>query len=163
MHVPVPDKLWLAPEAAERKGGSFLLNASTQIAGATTPPLPFTSLRDLIAADRLGLRTYAIRSNDFKKNLDVRMLPTAIRREYRLARLPRYVWVVEAIDRQLRRAGAPSVLGEAVLDATSSDHAPQEVSLHVHGVMWLQQTGGTVRFPITGDAQPYSSGGIGAP
>lgn len=163
MHVPVPDKLWLAPEAAERKGGRFLLNASNQIANAAAQPLPFTPLQDLVSANRLALRTYAIRSNDFKRDLDARGLPSAIRREYRLARLPRFIWVVEAIDRQLRQSGAPCVLGEAVLDGTSSDHAPEEIALHVHGVMWLQQTGGTVRFPITGDAQPYVSGGIGDP
>jgi hypothetical protein len=163
MHVPVPDKLWLAPEAAERKGGSFLVNASNQIAGAAAHPLPFTPLQGLIAAGQLALRTYAIRSNDFKRNLHARSIPTTIRREYGLARLPRFVWVVEAIDRQLRQVGAPCVVGEAVLDGTSSDHAPEEIALHVHGVMWLQQTGGNVRFPITGDAQPYVSGGVGAP
>jgi hypothetical protein len=52
---------------------------------------------------------------------------------------------------------------EAVLDATSSDHALQELALHIHGVMWLQQTNGDIRFPITGNAQPYDSGGIGSP
>jgi hypothetical protein len=163
MHVPLPEKLWLAPEAAERKGGHFLVNASQQIAGVAAQPLPFTPLLDLIAANRLALRTYAIRSNDFKRDLDARGLPTAIRREYRLARLPRFIWVVEAIDRQLRQAGAPCVLGEAVLDGTSSDHAPEEIALHVHGVMWLQQTSGNVRFPILGNAQPYVSGGVGIP
>jgi hypothetical protein len=55
------------------------------------------------------------------------------------------------------------VVGEAVLDATSPDHAPQQLALHVHGVMWLQQTSGGVRFPIFGDAQPYVSGGVGQP
>lgn len=163
MHVPVPEKLWLSPEAAERKGGLFLVNASQQIASVAHPPLPFTPLRDLIAANRLALRTYATRSNDFKRGLDERGLPTAIRREYRSARLPRFIWVVEVIDRQLRRAGVPCVLGEAVLDGTSSDHAPEEIALHVHGMMWLQQTSGKVRFPIVGDPRPYSSGGVGVP
>jgi len=50
-----------------------------------------------------------------------------------------------------------------VLDGTSSDHSPRQVALHVHGVMWLQQTGGDVRFPIIGDSEPYISGGVGAP
>jgi hypothetical protein len=163
MHVPVPDKLWLAPEAAERKGGQFLLNASNQIASAATDPLPFTPLRDLINAQQLALRTYAIRSNHFKANLDARAIPATIQREYRLARLPRFIWVVEAVDRRQRREGAPCVVGEAVLDATSSDHAPQEIALHIHGVMWLQQTNGGIRFPITGDAEPYISGGVGDP
>jgi hypothetical protein len=102
MHVPVPEKLWLAPEAAERKGGRYLVNASSQIATASSQPLPFTSLKDLIAADRLALRTYAIRSNSFKRNLSGRGLPPSIVQEYALARLPRFIWVVEAIDRQLR-------------------------------------------------------------
>lgn len=163
MHVPVPDKLWLAPEAAERKGGQFLLNASNQIASAAGDPLPFTPLQDLINVKQLALRTYAIRSNDFKANLAARTTSEAIQTEYRLARFPRFIWVVEAIDRQLRKAGKPCVVGEAVLDATSSDHDPQEIALHIHGVMWLQQTNGDIRFPITGDAQPYNSGGIGTP
>ncbi|MCV7124925.1 hypothetical protein [Mycobacterium lacus] len=163
MHVPVPDKLWLAPEAAERKGGQFLLNASNQIASAAADPLPFAPIQDLINARQLALRTYAIRSNDFKANLEARAIPATIQREYRLARLPRFIWVVEAVDRQLRQAGAPCVVGEAVLDATSSDRAPEEIALHVHGVMWLQQTSGKLRFPITGDPQPYVSGGVGAP
>ena len=72
------------------KVDKFLLNASNQIASAAPHPLPFTPLKDLIAANQLALRTYAIRSNDFKRNLDARALPTAIRREYRLARLPRF-------------------------------------------------------------------------
>lgn len=163
MHVPVPDKLWLAPEAAELKGGQFLLNASNRIAGAAMGPLPFTPLQDLIDARHLALRTYAIRSNDFKLGLSSRGLPESVRREYQLARLPRFVWVVEAVDRRLRQAGQPCVVGEAVLDATSPDREPQEIALHVHGVMWLQQTDGNVRFPITGDPQPYTSGGIGDP
>jgi hypothetical protein len=163
LQVPLPDKLWLAPENAESKGGLYLVNASNVIAGAAPQPLPFTPLQDLIAADRLALRTYAIRSNDFKRNLAARALPTNIRREYQLARLPRFIWVVEAIDRSLRNAGAPCVLGEAVLDGTSSDNDPAQIALHVHGVMWLQQTDGSVRFPITGDGKPYVSGGVGEP
>ena len=163
IHVPLPEKLWLAPEAAERKGGQYLFNASQQIAGAWTGDRPFMTLEELVAEDRLSLHTYAVRSNDFKASLLERGFPGAIRREYALARLPRFVWVVEAIDRKLRQAGRPCVVGEAVLDATSSDHLPQEISLHVHGVMWLQQTSGHIRFPIFGDAQPYASGGIGDP
>lgn len=162
MHVPVPEKLWLAPEAAERKGGRYLVNASRRIAAASPQPLPFTSLEELIAANRLSLRTYAVRSNDFKEKLGGRGLPDTIVREYALARLPRFIWVVEAIDRELREAGQEAVLGEAVLDATSSDNAPEEIALHVHGVMWLQQTDKNIRFPILGDPTPYESGGVGA-
>jgi hypothetical protein len=70
------------------------------------------TLEELVAEDRLSLHTYAVRSNDFKASLLERGLPGAIRREYALARLPRFVWVVEAIDRKLRQAGRPCVVGE---------------------------------------------------
>lgn len=163
LQVPLPEKVWLAPEVAERKGGEYLRNASQQIAAAWPGALPFTSLDQLIAGQHLALRTYVTRSNDFKGRLSARGLPTSIRREYSLARLPRFVWVVEAVDRQLRDAGQPCVIGEAVLDATSSDHDPQQLALHVHGVMWLQQTSGDMRFPIFGDPSPYRSSGVGDP
>jgi hypothetical protein len=163
MHVPVPEKLWLAPEAAERKAGILLYRASERIADAAERKPPFTRLSELVSSDRLAVRTYAGPSNTFKEALAGRGMAPNIVREYGLARLPRYVWVVEAIDRKLRGAGKPCVLGEAVLDATSSDHAPEVISLHIHGVMWLQQTSGKIRFPIFGAPAPYSSGGVGSP
>ena len=165
MHVPLPDKLWLAPEAAERKGGEFLFQASRQIAAAVESGerRPFQSLAELAEQGRLALRTYAVAANRWKAGLAHRNLPESIRRAYALARLPRYVWVVEVIDRELRAAGEACVLGEAVLDATSSDHAPRQVALHIHGVMWLTQTSGKVLFPIFGDGLAYRSGGVGPP
>jgi hypothetical protein len=36
--------------------------------------------------------------------------------------MPEYVWVVEAVDRTARAAGRPDVVGEAILDSTSSTH-----------------------------------------
>jgi hypothetical protein len=164
MHVPLPDKLWLAPEAAERKGGEYLMAVSTPAAAvAQQAGHAVDTLAALAANNRLSLRTYAVSSNDFKQRLPARGLDPAIVREYRLARLSRYVWVIEAVDRQLREAGQPAVLGEAVLDATSSDHDPQLLALHLHGIAWVEQTDGTIRFPIVGGAAPYASGGVGEP
>lgn len=163
IHAPVPEKIWLTPEAAERRGGWYLLGASEEIVQALDKRQSLDSLTELITQNRLSLRTYAIRSNDFKGSLATRGLSSNIRQEYCLSRLPRYIWIVEAIDRQLRKTNQPCVIGEAVLDATSSDHTPQILALHIHGVMWLQQTSGDIRFPIYGDPQPYVSGGIGDP
>jgi hypothetical protein len=166
MHVPVPDKLWLAPEPAERKAGEYMFHGSLRIKSAhlaRSTSYPFDAIDDLVAANRLALHTYAVRSNDFKAGLEARGVAVRIRREYALARLPRFVWVIEAVDRQLRQAGKPSVIGEAVLDATSSDHLPDLLALHLHGVMWLQQTSGKTRGPVLGDLAPYASGGVGDP
>jgi hypothetical protein len=35
--------------------------------------------------------------------------------------MPRWIWVVELVDRRLRKEGKPAVLGETIIDAT--DHA----------------------------------------
>jgi hypothetical protein len=117
---------------------------------------------DLIATKQLALRTYAISSNRYKTASQSRLDPN-VSREYKLARFSRFVWVVEAINRTLRRAGEPCVLGEAIFDATSSEHLPNCLALHVPGVAWVAQTDGKSRFPITCAPDPYVSGGVGLP
>lgn len=163
MHAPLPDKIWLSPEAAEKKGGVNLLGASGLMTQALGKQDSVESLADLIDQDCLALRTYTVRSNSFKTSLARRGLHENICREYSLGRLPRYIWVVEAIDRKRRKARQPCVIGEVALDATSSDHSPQILALNIHGVMWLEQTNGHFRFPIFSDLQPYISGGVGDP
>ncbi|MBM2811891.1 MAG: hypothetical protein HW416_2650, partial [Chloroflexi bacterium] len=118
-------------------------------------------LLDLIGANRLAIRTYAIRGNAFKVGLPSRGMDAALAREYRLARLSRYVWVVEAVDRQRRSAGEPCVLGEAVLDATSSELDPNVLAVHVPGVALVHRIGAAPRFPIMCSPAYYSSGGVG--
>jgi hypothetical protein len=162
MQVPMPEKIWLAPEMAERKGGESLQAASSRIFASWPGTKLFMGLDELIPLDRLRLRTYVIRSNAFKSGLAARGVATNIRRAYALARLPRFIWVVEAVDKALRDAGQPCVLGESVFDATSSDRDPQRLALHVHGIMWLQRTSGKTQFPIFGSYVPYGTGGRGA-
>ena len=161
MQVPMSEKIWLAPETAERSGGESLQSASTRISASWPGTKPFTDLNELIAENRLRLHTYVIRSNAFKRGLAARGVATGVRRAYALARLSRFVWVVEAVDKELRDAGKPCVVGEAVFDATSSDRDPQRFALHVHGIMWLRRTSGEMQFPIFGSHLPYGTGGRG--
>lgn len=160
MQVPMPDKIWLAPEVAELQSGELLLSLSREITSAY-PGKPFLDLDELIRMDRLRVHTYVTRSNAFKGELKSRGLATNFRRGYAFARLPRYVWVVEAIDKDLRDSGLPCVLGEAVLDATSSDHDARKLAVHIHGVMQIQTTSGIRESPIFGSYAPYESGGRG--
>lgn len=154
--VPVPEKLWLPPEPVESLGGQLLQRLEARIGEGS-------KLQTLIDAQRLALRTYAIAANEFKRGLLGRKIDATIMREYRLARWPRYVWVVEAVDRDLRASGASCVHGEAIFDGTSSELSPICLALHIPGVAWIGQTGGASRFPIVCDSSPYASGGSGAP
>lgn len=157
--VPLPDKLWLPPEPVEYVGGILLQQFAQQVVSSVSE---VQQLLDLINARQLALRTYAITSNEFKTRSQGRIDPT-LSREYRLARLSRFVWVVEAIDRTLRKAGGKCVVGEAIFDATSSEHLPNCLALHVPGIAWVSQTSGSVRFPIRCAPDPYPSGGFGPP
>lgn len=144
--APVPDKLWLLPEAAERTGRELLLRYDV-LAGTNT-------FADLRKTGRLTFRTIAMTAASYKERAADRGLDDNSRRELRLARLSRLIWVVEAVDRELREAGAASVLGEVVFDSTSSDVAPNVLAIRVPGALLIKQTDDTIRSPLpsTNDA-----------
>jgi hypothetical protein len=147
--APVPDKLWLLPEAAERTGRDLLMRYDA-LAGTGT----FEALRK---ADRLTFRTTAMGAASYKERLASRGLDPESLRELRLARFSRLVWVVEAVDRAARDAKQPSVLGEAVFDSTSSDLAPLALAIRVPGALLIRQTDGTIRSPLPATTSPVVS------
>ena len=159
--VPLPPKVWLPPENAEE-------HAYAQLAGASAAVAPHLggveTIADLVAQDRLALRTFARTSNRFKNELAHRGFDSAAEDELRTARMSRRVWVVEAIDRQARAGGLPPVLGEVVYDATSAELDPRPLAVRVHGCLWIHQTGtGRFRGPIVTSPAPVLSAGIGPP
>ncbi len=145
--APVPDKLWLSPEAAERAGQQYML-AMSKVVEDRGLVAPSAALHQLDAKGHLAFRTFAISATAFKEAALSRGLDPASVREYRLARMPRLVWVVEAIDRRRRRDGKPCVIGEAVFDSTSTDYDPAELIIRVPGASLVRQTDGSIRFPV---------------
>lgn len=160
--VPLPEKVWLSPAAAHNAGMTYLNDLAYQEASDTGGASVF---RDADAAERISFRTYFTSANDFKRELrgrlDERLAPA-----FRIARFSRYIWVTEALDRQVEDAssapsdGAPAcVIGEAVIDATSSDVEPNVLLWHILGTSYIEVTGEdrliTVETP--GEA-PYRSG-----
>jgi hypothetical protein len=110
---PLPQKCYLSAERAEALGSLWLRAAAANAASAASAP----GSEGL--GDDVTVRTYAIKSSDYKQDLAKRSLPDAIAQMYRLASWPKYIWVVEAIDRAKRSNGDPCVLGEVILDATA--------------------------------------------
>ena len=158
--VPVPEKLWLLAEAAELVGGRLLHALSSALPANTQDP--HQPLHDALESGAATLRTYAIEANTFKAQLTACGFDADIAGEYRMARFSCDIWVVEAIDRNLRNLAEPCVLGEAILDATSSDFQPEPLALHVPGVAVLWRTT-DVPQRLTATTEPYLSGGIGSP
>lgn len=92
----------------------------------------------------LALRSYACWASDFKRSLQQRSSSTDLIRKLSSARLPRFIWVVEVIDRARRAERESPVVGEVIIDgtATSFDLAP-ELAVRVPGHV-------SVRDPVTG-------------
>ena len=147
--APVPEKLWLLPEAAERAGRELLLRYDN-LEGTRT-------FKDLVDAGRMTFRTVAMSSSAYKEKAAERGLDDESVRELRLARFSRLVWVVEAVDRQARNNGSPSVLGEVVFDSTSNDVFPNALALRVPGALLVQQTSGKIRSPLSSTTDPVRS------
>ena len=158
--APLPEHVWLSGDLAEYVAGRMMEVRSSawsvrvRAAGRVSA---------LISSRDLALRTYVRTSVEFKRGLASRGFDPDLERSYRLARMPKYVWVVEAIDRRLRRAGKPCVLGEVIFDATSTDEDYRVLAVHLPGVAAIYRTAGNLRFPLTCSPAPYGSGGVGPP
>lgn len=137
--APVPAKLWLMPEAAERSGRSYLMAWSERNG---------RHLQDLESEGRLTFRTYAIDSNTYKNRAASRRLGGSMAQEIRLARLSRIVWVVEAIDRRRRDRNQSCVMGEALFDSTSSDSDARPLHVRTPGAALIVRTDGVIREPL---------------
>lgn len=149
--APVPAKLWLLPEAAERTGRSFLEGYDAYDGRGTLAALGRRS--------RLTFRTIAMTSAEYKVAAGRRGLDEACVRELRLARMPRLIWVVEAVNRRARAAGKPSVVGEVIFDSTSSDVDPNLLAIRVPGALLIKQTNGTIRSPLPATRRAVLSAG----
>lgn len=150
-------KIYLSGERAEPIGEFWL--------SALGKGLPQNRLSDALDADRLTFRSYAIRGSEFVADLDGRV-PADVAQVGRLTHLPKFVWVVEAIDRDLLDAGNPCVLGEAIIDPTAHHlSAPTDpifqaiLMIHVAGVALAEGPDHkqTTRVDCSATFAPYES------
>src|SRR5687767_6438102 len=98
-------------------------------------PAPWKKLAENVRTKAVSLRVVLRDASDYKIGLPDRGLADVAVRALRLARLPHYVWVVEAQDRDAREAGEPSVLAEVVFDSTSHDLTPYRCALLLPGAI----------------------------
>lgn len=94
-----------------------------------------TQVEALFKTDQLAYRTYAVRASSYKQGLKKSGIPTALMDAYRLTPMPRYVWVIELVDRQARANRQPDVVGEVILDPTVSQYLPSSdgglITVHI--------------------------------
>ncbi len=128
MITPLLPKVYVSAELAEAAARAwFSLYMKSEFLDA--------EVADLIGRGLLASRTYVIRSREYKESLKARGMDAGLINLYRFAHWPRYVWVVEAVDRSKRDEGVPDVVGEAIFDATTATHHSKlesgVLSLHI--------------------------------
>lgn len=122
---PLPEKFYLTAERAELLGRMAIRRRARSIG----PQNPVLTAMD---SSNLTFRTYALRAHAFKSGLAGRMA-LEVAKLYRFANWPRFVWIVEAVDRPSRDSGRPDVLGEVIVDPTA-DHLSMRADNTVLGV-----------------------------
>lgn len=137
--VPLPQKVYMSGEDAEVIGEAYLRQALDD----NTAKIGTDLLRGLDGKHRrLSFRSTVLRSNDFKKDLESRQIPVTLAAVYRRMQMSRWIWVVELVDRELRRSNQPCVLAEAIVDATDQVRDMHVLSWRIPGlvVQWNPDT-----------------------
>lgn len=139
MIIPLPQKVYMPGEDAEKIGEAFLRQALDD----STDPVS-SDLRDRLAnpARPLSFRSTVLQSNEFKTDLQNRQVPDTLAAVYRRMQMSRWIWVVELIDRDLRRRNEPCVVAEAIIDATDQLRDPHALSWRIPGLIsqWSPDT-----------------------
>jgi hypothetical protein len=154
--LPLPPKIYMTGERAEAVG-RWWFTRYLKTAPTADP------LSQAAAAGELTYMTYGQRSSVYKQALVLRSgFDPALAREYRLSSWPRNLWVIEAIDRRLRDATRPCVLGEVIIDPTAH-HEPTALDpgiLATHAASRYEAMGPDHRTPrsLTTSTDPYQSG-----
>lgn len=132
--VPLPTKVFVPGEVAESLGKEQLLETAG-LSGAEAAQQFVTDASD--GGNRsISFRSTVVRSNQFKADLLERGFQLDVAVLYRRLPLPRWVWVVEAIRKEEREQRAPSVVAEAVIDATDHSRDPHVLAWRVPGALW---------------------------
>lgn len=109
----LPSKVYITAERAEWLGRERLTFVSEKLNSGET-----ANCCTRIPTGQLRFRTYVTTGAQFKEGV-VGRLPEELASFYRTIHLPKYVWVVEAIDESLAIRNEPCVVGEALVDATA--------------------------------------------
>jgi hypothetical protein len=108
----------------------------------------------------LSVRSYVVTATDFRRGLSMRCKDPIINAKVNIARLPKFVWIVEVLDRTSKASADDGhVIGEIVLDATCSD--PKDAAaliVHLPGLLQVKNSGGVGDWHVLASNTPYRSG-----
>ncbi|HEX8753777.1 MAG TPA: hypothetical protein VF731_10215 [Solirubrobacterales bacterium] len=148
--IPLPPRVFLSGESAEGKAHSVFRSVFEQ-----TEELG--DMAERLMAEEIVLRTVLLEGAELKRRVETLTSSEEVLRLIRYARLPHWVWVVEAHDKSLCATG-PCVVATAIFDGTSYDRSPPVDILSVPGLVAVYPPDqGAVS---TGDGSAEASGSL---
>jgi hypothetical protein len=147
--VPLPPKVFLTGETAEN-------DAFRTLRGIWTAGERSKLLADDLQSGAIQLRTRLKNVRTLKREIAKQTSSDEVLRAVRLARLPHFVWVVEA---HLRSAcdAEDCVLASVLYDATSSDYEPRQCVIAVPGGVAVYHPDGAGPEIVPGGSAPWRS------
>jgi hypothetical protein len=147
--VPLPPKVFLPGETAENDAFRTLRGLWT--ANDATKPIA-----EALQAGTIQLRTRLKNVRTLKREIAQQTSSDDVLRAIRLARLPHFVWAVEAHLRSACRSG-DCVVATVLYDATSSDHEPRQCAIAIPGAVAIYNPDGASPEIIKGSYGPWRS------
>lgn len=148
--VPLPPKVFLTGEAAENAAYRYFLAIGLSVS-ALEP------LAKALESGDLELRASLKEGRQFKTEVAEQTSSDEGLRALRLARLPHYVWSIEAHQRSACAKDEACVYAAAVYDATSSDLEPGRDAMSLPGVVAVYPPDGGTAVVVQGGPAPWHS------
>jgi hypothetical protein len=111
--VPLPGKIYLTAEAAERTGREYLGRL-----------IDTEDSLESLRGTALRYRTYATEIAEYKSSLVNRGLPSDVVSWHQLTSASHWIWIIEVQDADAAAKGKDCVVGELAIDATSDPLTP---------------------------------------
>ena len=152
LFVPLPDRIYLRAEEAYEVGRVQLNKLLAHDAAARTAAE--------IGGRDWTVRCFAVEAREHKARILAREeLPASVRAAHVRVGTPRWLWILEVVDRDAEGRGEPGVIGELAIDATSGEHAARLLFANLpHARMrWLEGREAEIAATVDEDWRPYES------
>jgi hypothetical protein len=148
--IPLPPRVYLSGESAEGRAHEIFRSFAEQ-----TEQL--RAMARGLADGSIALRTTLCTGSSYKREVAGLTSSDEILRMIRHARLPHWVWVVEAHDQALCAQGKPCVVAGAVFDSTAFDVEPPLDILAMPGMVFVYPPDAADVVRGKGGAGPWGS------
>jgi hypothetical protein len=129
--IPCPEEVLLTGTVGQEVGKTWIHQAlesrQSPRSGERHPPSD-------APLEALAFRSTLVLSDEFKNQVSSRGAPSLLESIYRSMPMPRWIWVVEALD--VRPDNEPAIVADVLIDATERTRDMRFVAMRLPGELW---------------------------